>query len=101
MTETLTLKVKTVIGTGDPLDSIMLVPLICDWNIPKNCAYGALTGQECNRTLRHIYVLEEPLQGHKSIGVCEDHHQLLRQASDDRNQLNLAGEDLADRQRCC
>ena len=77
MTETLKLKVKTVIGTGDPLDGIMLVPLLCDWNVPKNCAYGALTGEECDKPLRRIYVLEEPLQGHRSIAVCEDHHRVL------------------------
>ncbi|KKM83610.1 hypothetical protein LCGC14_1307600 [marine sediment metagenome] len=79
MTETLKLNVKTVIGTGGPLDGIMLTPLLCDWKVPKNCAYGALTGKECEKSLRRIYVLEEPLQGHKAIGVCEEHHQVLIQ----------------------
>ena len=36
----LKLSVKQVIGRGDALDSLMLMPLIIDWRVPKNCIWN-------------------------------------------------------------
>lgn len=78
--ETIHLRVGTVIGTGDPFDAIMLIPLIADWKVPRNCL-GSLMGGECTKSLTRLYVLDEPLQGHKVVGVCEKHHAALRDTS--------------------
>lgn len=72
-----TLRVKTVIGTGDPLDGIWLLPLIVDWGVPKGCIGGAIDGEECDAPIRRLYVLEEPFQGFMTVGCCEDHHARL------------------------
>jgi hypothetical protein len=70
------LAVKTVIGTGDPLDGIMLLPLIADWRVPRNCLM-ALQGEKCEAPIRRLYVLEEPVEGFDVLGVCEAHHVAL------------------------
>ena len=58
----------------------MLIPLISDWKVPKECIHS-LTGDVCEKPLRRLYVLEEPVQGFKVVGVCEEHHQALQAAS--------------------
>lgn len=70
----LTIKVNSVIGTGDPFDVLMLIPLIHQWRVPQNCAIGALQGEDCKNPISRIYVLREPVEGHKCIGACESHH---------------------------
>ena len=76
----LKLSVTTVIGTGDPFDGIMLVPLISDWGVPRDCIFS-VTGEPCAKPLRRLYVLSEPLigfgggdKGFLVVGACEDHH---------------------------
>lgn len=81
MAETIGIKVKQVIGTGDPFDGTMLIPLITNWRVPRNCLAAVWTGQECERPLRRLYLLDEPIQGHGVVGVCEDHHQELQLAA--------------------
>lgn len=76
MTETVKLRVGTVIGTGDPLDRMELLPLIVDWRVPSNCLWS-LAGTPCEKPLSRLYVLDEPLQGHRVVGVCEQHHVAL------------------------
>jgi len=68
------IQVKTIIGTGDPLDAIVLLPLIADWRVPRNCLV-ALRGEKCDAPLRRLYVLVEPVKGHSVLGICEQHHQ--------------------------
>jgi hypothetical protein len=77
VSEIIKLSVKTVIGTGDPFDAIMLIPLICDWRVPQNCLM-ALQGEKCDATIRRLYVLETPIEGHGVLGICEAHHQALQ-----------------------
>jgi hypothetical protein len=74
--ETIKVSVKQIIGTGDPLDAIMLIPLICDWHVPKNCLM-ALQGEKCDAPIRRLYVLESAVQGHSVLGICEAHHVAL------------------------
>ena len=74
--EKLTLHVKTVIGTGDALDAIMLIPLIADWGVPRECLWN-MTGEVCKASLDRLYVLDEPFQGFRTVGVCEQHHKEL------------------------
>ncbi len=88
MNATVKLGVETVIGTGDPLDVIMLIPLIHDWNVPRECIMG-VTGTPCEAPIRRIYVLREPLvgfgggeQGFKHVGICEAHHRQFKGESD-------------------
>ena len=78
------LKVKEVIGTGDPTDVITLIPLISQWRVPRECAW-VLTGEECGKPLSRLYVLQEPIQGHRIVGVCRDHHDLLTPPPESRN----------------
>ena len=59
------LSVSSVIGTGDPSDRIMLIPLISQWKVPRNCLWN-MTGEECDASLIRLYVLDEPLDGHKT-----------------------------------
>ena len=69
----LKLSVKQVIGRGDALDSLMLMPLIIDWRVPKNCIWNKK--EKCDAPISRLYVLDEPLDGkHKVVGVCEEHH---------------------------
>lgn len=84
--DTLKLSVKTIIGTGDPFDVIMLIPLISDWAVPRECIYS-LTGEACEGPLSRLYVLHEPLigfgggdDGFGVVGACEKHHALLNPA---------------------
>ena len=86
MSDRLKLSVKTVIGTGDPLDGIMLVPLIVDWGVPRDCI-ASLTGEPCAHRIRRLYVLNEPLKGFGGgdngfgvVGACEKHHAALSAA---------------------
>ena len=72
--ETVGLEVETTIGTGDPLDSIMLIPLLSQWHIPKCCLWN-LTGEECKETQSRIYILRKPIKGFNRVGICEKHHQ--------------------------
>ena len=72
-TEVLKLNVRRVIGTGDPLDSILLIPLIADWGVPRECIWS-LTGERCEEQLARLYVLEEPVQGFSVVGACAKHH---------------------------
>lgn len=81
-TPTLQLQVKRVIGTGDPMDALLLIPLISQWGVPKECIYNVK--EECTAPLHRLYVLEEPLVGFGNtptgfsvVGACEAHHQLL------------------------
>ena len=74
---------KTVIGTGDPFDGLMLIPLIADWGVPRECI-TSITGDPCTERISRLYVLEEPLcgfgggpDGFKVVGVCEKHHAAL------------------------
>ena len=74
------LDIKTVIGTDDPMDGIMLIPLIVDWHVPRECIWN-ITGENCDTRLRRLYVLNEPLhgfgggpEGFAVVGVCEEHH---------------------------
>ena len=71
--ETLKLFVKTIIGTGDPVDAMMLIPLIADWRVPRNCLM-ALQGVHCDAPIRRLYVLETPIEGYGVLGICEAHH---------------------------
>lgn len=71
------LGVDKIIGTGDPFDRISLIPLIADWGVPRNCIWNMQEGQKCDETLSRLYVLREKMQGHKIVGVCENHHQEL------------------------
>ena len=71
--ETLKLSVKSIIGTGDPFDAIMLIPLIADWRVPRNCLM-ALEGVRCDAPIRRLYVLDKPIEGHRVLGICEAHH---------------------------
>ncbi len=71
-----TLGVNKVIGTGDPIDEIMLIPLISDWKVPRECIWN-MTGETCDKGLTRIYVLDEPFQGHDCVGACEEHHKAL------------------------
>lgn len=73
MSDTIHLGVERVIGTGDPSDAVTLTPLIVQWQVPSNCLW-ALIGTPCDQPLRRLYVLREPVQGHKVLGVCEQHH---------------------------
>lgn len=71
-TETLNLKIRKVIGTGDPFDVIMLIPLRHDWGVPPDCIMN-LT-EPCDEKIRRLYVLDEPVDGHSVVGICEKHH---------------------------
>lgn len=71
--EELVIEVERVIGTGDPLDGIMLIPLRHEWGVPAECLMNLST--PCQAPLRRLYVLKTPLQGHSVVGVCEQHHQ--------------------------
>lgn len=73
-TEHISLNVKSIIGTGAPSDIIMLIPLISQWGVPRECAYGALTGEKCEDPIRRLYCLAEKVQGFSVIGVCAKHH---------------------------
>ena len=75
--ESVRLYVKEIIGTGCPSDVITLIPLISQWRVPRDCAYGALTGEGCERPLARLYVLHEPVEGHSVVGVCREHHAIL------------------------
>lgn len=77
------LKVKEIIGTGDPFDMIALIPLLHDWKVPEGCIGGVRDGEECNATATRIYVLAEPFQGFNCVRACERHHQELFGADDD------------------
>lgn len=66
------LKVTTVIGTGDAFDPIMLIPLIHDWGVPEGCIYTIK--EKCNGIISRLYRLEEKVQGHGVVGICEKHH---------------------------
>ena len=81
--DTLTLSVKNIIGTGDPSDVITLIPLISQWGVPRECAYGALTGEGCEKPLARLYVLNEPIQGHSVVGMCREHHETLTSPKDE------------------
>ena len=68
----MTLSVKKVIAS-DPPDAIGVIPLVCDWGIPRNCLV-ALRGEDCKQPIAAIYVLDEPIEGHCALGVCAEHH---------------------------
>ena len=74
MQETLTIKVNSVIGTGDPMDRVMLLPLIAQWGAPSNCGIGALMGEDCEEPVTRLYTLQEPVQGFACLSACEAHH---------------------------
>jgi hypothetical protein len=79
-TQTIHLGVDTVIGDGDP---ISLMPLVCDWHVPPNCLM-ALQGEDCQAPLAYLYVLREPVNGHKALGICREHDAQLRGPSGPR-----------------
>ena len=57
--ETIHLEVNTVIGTGDPFDQIMLIPLISDWKVPKECIWNLK--EKCEKNLTRLYSLRKKL----------------------------------------
>ena len=81
--ETINLKVNTVIGTGDPFDQIMLIPLICDWGVPKECIWSLK--EKCENRISRLYALREKLDiGDgvmvSTVGICEEHHKIIYEA---------------------
>jgi len=69
-----TIRVKSVIGTGDPFDILFVIPLIHSHGYPPNCCFGELMdGANCERKVQRLLVLEEPFQGHELLSACEAH----------------------------
>ena len=81
MSASVKLGIETIIGTGDALDSIMLIPLISQWRVPTNCLV-VFRGEKCDAPLSRLYVLREPVEGHKILGICEGHHKELSDRSE-------------------
>ena len=76
MTETIHLGVKKIIGDGSALQRIELIPLMAQWYVPHQCLYS-LISIECSERVSRLYVLEESIQQHRVLGICEKHHQEL------------------------
>ena len=81
MIETIRLEVNTVIGTGDPFDRIMLIPLISQWKVPTNCVWNLK--EPCDNRISRLYSLREPVNGHGIVGICEEHHTVVGGETDD------------------
>jgi len=75
MVETVYLEVDSIIGTGDPADKIMLLPLIYDWHVPNQCIFNI--SEPCEEMISRLYRLRNPVQDHTTVGVCEKHHQKI------------------------
>ena len=78
--ETIHLEVNTVIGTGDPFDQIMLIPLISDWGVPKQCIWNLK--EKCENNISRLYALREKLDVGdgvmvSTVGICEEHHKIV------------------------
>lgn len=74
--ETIHLKVKSIIGGDDPVTDLETQCLGINWKVPKECLVVA-AGIECSAPIAKLYVLEEEIQGHKVVGVCNEHHKEL------------------------
>lgn len=76
-TQHITLKINSVVGTGDPFDAIMLIPLIADWRVPNHCVFCYADGRrkEQSATITRLLRLREPFDGHMTLGCCEAHWQ--------------------------
>jgi hypothetical protein len=72
--------VSHVVGTGDPLDMLLLIPLIVQWGVPRACETELDEGT-CEVPIRRIVILAEPgfTDGAGSVfrelGYCETHYQ--------------------------
>ena len=78
--ETINLQVNTVIGTVDPFDQIMLIPLICDWKVPRECIWNLK--EKCENNIGRLYALREKFDIGggvmvTTVGICEEHHKIL------------------------
>ena len=80
MAEGIHLEVNTVIGTGDPFDKIMLIPLICDWKVPRECIWNLK--EKCENGINRLYALRKEIDigdgvMASTVGICEEHHKIL------------------------
>lgn len=78
---TLQLQARSIVGTGDPIDGIMLIPLRSQWGAARAC--GLVQDEEepeCEAMIQRIVILEasELGPGGTSIALCEAHFQKIR-----------------------
>ncbi len=77
MSDTTNLKINSVIGTGDPFDVIMVIPLIHDWGVPDHCVFCWGEGKEKadSKPISRLLCLAEEFAGNKVVGCCEEHYE--------------------------
>jgi hypothetical protein len=84
---TTTATVLNVIGTGDPMDMIFMIPLVHEWRASRACA----TEQQepCEKPIQRIVILAEPGIiddhgiAHATLAYCESHFQTFVHRSDE------------------
>jgi len=67
MTEKINLKVRNVIGTGDPLEAFDMIVLVCQWGLSDKCFI-------CDGRVSRIWILDPPYEGATKACVCEKCH---------------------------
>ena len=78
--EQLNLNVNIVIGTGDPFDQIMLIPLRFDWGVPRECIWNLK--EKCDNNISRLYALREKIDVGggvmvSTVAICEEHHKII------------------------
>lgn len=80
------IRVQRVIGTGDPLDMIFLVPLVHQWGASRACATEG--DSTCEAPLRRIVILAPPGftddagRTTDTLAYCEPHFGMLMARSE-------------------
>jgi hypothetical protein len=82
MTDRLNIVPKSVVGTGDPMDVLMVIPLLSSWGASRACGL-APDGDACEAPLQRIVIVDHTdppgeLATNTTLAFCEPHFQAMR-----------------------
>jgi hypothetical protein len=74
------IRVRSVIGTGNPMDTVFMLPLVGQWGATRACTLARDNSDDprCERMIGRIVVLAEPGiiddngQGQSVLAFCEE-----------------------------
>lgn len=82
--DTLTITPKSVVGTGSPVDAIMLIPLISQWRAQRACGLAQDESEaDCEKMIQRLVIVAKTdppgeLKENDTLAFCEAHFQKLR-----------------------
>lgn len=73
---------RSIIGTGDPVDIITMIPLLHSHGIQRACVMADETAEHCAEPIQRAVVVDHTdppgvFQPGDSLGFCEPHFQVL------------------------